>query len=110
MSIAWNHYMTTRGESVRKALLSHLYPHEFAARANGKQLAFSVAFMIAQGKTNQSHELLSCIVRNKDVEICPVSCLAFYFLELWMVSDEGYAFYRVPCASCLLTSLVGRNL
>jgi hypothetical protein len=69
VSLAWNHYMTTRGETVRTALLSHLYPHEFASRANGGQFALCVALMIAQGKTNQDHELYSCFVRNKDVEI-----------------------------------------
>ncbi|KAF9344068.1 hypothetical protein BGX34_006020, partial [Mortierella sp. NVP85] len=66
MSFAWNHYMTTRGETVRMAQLSHLYPHEFAARANGKQFALCIAVMIARGKTNQDHELFSCIIRNKD--------------------------------------------
>lgn len=81
--------MTTRGETVRTALISHLYPHEFSSRANGRQFAFCVALMIAQGKTNQDHELYSCFVRNKDVEICPVGCLAFYLLELWMVGVKG---------------------
>lgn len=90
--------MTTRGESVRMALLSDLYPHEFAARANARQLAFAVGFRIAQGKTNQNHSLYSGIVRNKDVEICPVNCLAFYLLELWLVSDKDMflTIHQVP--------------
>jgi len=110
MSLAWNHYMTTRGETVRMAQLSHLYPHEFATGAGGKQFTFCIAVMIAQGKTNQDHELFSCVIRNKDVEICPVNCLAFYLLELWMVSVEGSIFLSIIARlSCLLTSLI-RNL
>ncbi|KAK3827863.1 MAG: hypothetical protein J3Q66DRAFT_382745, partial [Benniella sp.] len=53
MSLSWSQFMTVRGAGVRTALLSDLYPHQFAVRENGKQFAFSVALMMAQGKANQ---------------------------------------------------------
>lgn len=85
LSFAWNHFMVTRGQSIRDAKLSHLFPQEYATSSEGRQYSFGVALRIPQGKTNQDHAIHSCIVRNKDAEICPVGCLAFYLLELWKV-------------------------
>ena len=77
--------MFTRGQSVRSALLKHLYPKVYASRAEGRQLSLGIIMKIPQGKTNKDHAIYSGVVRNRDVEICPVGCLAFYLLELWMV-------------------------
>lgn len=81
--------MLTRGQSIRDALLRHIYPQEYATRTEGRQYSLGIALRIPMGKTNQDHAVYSCVVRNKDVEICPVSCLAFYLLELWMVRMIG---------------------
>jgi hypothetical protein len=78
--------MMTREESTRMALLPDIFSHAFETLDNSGQLTFGVVLMMFRGKTNrEGKQQHGVIVRNKDVEICPISCLAFYLVELWMV-------------------------
>ena len=86
VAFAWNHYMMIRGEAVTGATLSKLFPHTHATKDGARQFAFGLVLAIATGKTNQNHTIYSSIVRNKDVELCPVGAFALYMFGRWMVS------------------------
>lgn len=84
---SWSHFMMTRGESLRMALLPDVFSHAFETLDNSGQQTFGIVLMMFRGKTNrEGKQQHGVIVRNKDVELCPIGCLAFYFVELWMVS------------------------
>lgn len=85
-AFAMNHYMMIRGEAAIGAKLSTLFPHTHAAKNGTTQFALGIVLAIGTGKSNQDHTIYSSIVRNKDVELCPVGALALYMFGRWMVS------------------------
>lgn len=80
--------MMCRGENVRMALLQDLNYHafEFSDTSATGQFTLGIVLTMLQGKMNADGKLLyGVVVRNKDVEICPVGTLAFYLFERFMV-------------------------
>ncbi|KAG0302262.1 hypothetical protein BGZ97_002429 [Linnemannia gamsii] len=72
LCIAFNHYMVTRGQSVKDALLSNIYAHHYDPEdPAAKQVNLGIVISIPLGKMNQDHTVYSSYVRNQDVEICP---------------------------------------
>lgn len=93
---SWSHFMMTRGESARMALMPDVFSHAFETLDNHGQQTFGVVLMMFRGKTNrEGKQQHGVIVRNKDVEICPIGCLAFYLVELWMVGIFNYQLISV---------------
>lgn len=75
-----------RGESMRMALLQDLHFHAFEFADLAGQFTLGIVLTMFQGKTNADGKMqYGVVVRNKDVEICPVGALAFYLFELDMV-------------------------
>lgn len=89
-TLCWCHFMMCRGENMRMATLSDISAHIF--RRNLQDGFHSLGIILCQlhGKTNrEGKENYGVVVRNKDVEVCPVGALAFYLLEMWMVLYSG---------------------
>ncbi|KAI8359581.1 hypothetical protein B0O80DRAFT_233996 [Mortierella sp. GBAus27b] len=90
LSYAWNHFLACRGENLRGARLCDLFPHDFTrftgtgTAQEGSQITFGVVLQMLRGKTNRhADKRFGSIIRNVDVEMCPMGSLAFYFFEKW---------------------------
>jgi len=78
--------MMCRGENMRMALLQDLNFHAFEFSDATGQFTLGIVLTMLQGKMNADVKLLyGVVVRNKDVEMCPVGSLGFYLFELFMV-------------------------
>jgi hypothetical protein len=87
LNLAWTHFMVCRSENIRMALLQDLNFHEFEFSDAPGQFTLGIVLTMLQGKMNADGKLLyGVVVRNKDVELCPVGSLAFYLFELFSVS------------------------
>ena len=85
-SLCWSHFMMCRGEIMRLARLQDLHFHAFEFADLAGQFALGIVLTMFQGKTNaDGKKQYGVVVRNKNVEICPVGALAFYLFELFMV-------------------------
>jgi hypothetical protein len=91
LSFAWHHFLACRGENLRHARLCDLFPHDFTrttgtqSSQEGGQVTFGVVLQMLRGKTNKhADKRFGSIIRNVDVEMCPVGALAFYFFEKWV--------------------------
>lgn len=86
---SWGHFLMTRAENMRMATLPDIRPYSFdneGATRGGGQFILGIVLTMLQGKTNREGQTReTCMIRNDDVEICPVGSLAFHFLERWMV-------------------------
>ncbi|KAK3830303.1 MAG: hypothetical protein J3R72DRAFT_259450 [Linnemannia gamsii] len=79
LNLSWTHFMMCRGENMRMALLQDLNFHAFEFSDATGQFTLGIVLTMLQGKMNADGKLLyGLVVRNKDVEICPVgsSCAA----------------------------------
>jgi len=86
LDICWLHFMMCRGESTRKARLPDLFSHEVTDPNGGGQFTLGIVLLMLQGKTNKSgRQNYGVVVRNKDVQICPIGALALYMFEYWGV-------------------------
>lgn len=91
--------MMCRGENMRLARLSDVSAHIFRRNSQDGYHSLGIILTMLQGKTNrEGKENYGVVVRNKEVEICPVSALAFYLLDLWMVSST-YLHIFIPSQS-----------
>lgn len=98
-SLCWCHFMMCRGENMRLARLSDVSAHIFRRNSQDGYHSLGIILTMLQGKTNrEGKENYGVVVRNKEVEICPVSALAFYLLDLWMVSST-YLHIFIPSQS-----------
>ncbi len=87
--IAWLHFTMCRGESTRKARFPDLVSHEVTDPNGGGQFTLGVVLSMLRGKTNKGgRRNYGVVVRNKDVQICPVGALALYMFEYWTVSSS----------------------
>jgi len=91
LSHAWNHFLACRGENLRNARLCDLFSHDFTRGTGtriaheGGQFTFGVVLQMLRGKTNKhADKRYGSILRNVDVEMCPVGSLAFNFFEKWV--------------------------
>jgi hypothetical protein len=91
LSFSWNHFLACRGENLRFAVLTDLFPHDFTrspgtqTAQEGGQQTTGVVLQMLRGKTNKdANRRFGSIIRNVDVEMCPVGALAFYLLEKWV--------------------------
>jgi hypothetical protein len=110
---SWGHFMMMRGENIRYAKQPHINHHSFS-NINGSALSggstlntFALVLIISQGKTMRYGGVTyGTVVRNVDVEICPIGALAFYLFCLWDVSYSACCgpFTSIVMA-CLLNSL-----
>jgi hypothetical protein len=88
LDTCWSHFMMSRGESMRMATLGDLGTHEFEAKDAGGQICLGVILAMLHGKTNDGDkDQYGIILRNKDVEICPVGSLGFYLFDRWQVGE-----------------------
>ncbi|KAG0222131.1 hypothetical protein BGW42_006859 [Actinomortierella wolfii] len=72
-------------EDVRMAMLKDLNFHAFEFSDATGQFTLGVVLTMLQGKMNADGKLLyGMVVRNKDVEVCPVGSLASYLFVLFM--------------------------
>ncbi|KAF9342730.1 hypothetical protein BGX26_006974, partial [Mortierella sp. AD094] len=55
----------------------------------GGQFTLGIVLLMLQGEPNKSSRMnYGVVVRNKDVQICPVGALAFYLYDLWEHSER----------------------
>jgi len=86
LNLSWSHFMMCRGESMRMARLQDINIHAFEFADLAGQFALGIVLTMFQGKTNtDGKKQFGVVVRNKDVEVCPIGSLAFYLFELFMV-------------------------
>lgn len=87
-----------RGEIMRLALLQDLHFHAFEFADLAGQFVLGVVLTMFQGKTNADGKMqYGVVVRNKNVEICPVGALSFYLFELFMVGKNLLFFFFEAC-------------
>jgi len=71
---------------MRMARLQDINIHAFEFADLAGQFALGIVLTMFQGKTNtDGKKQFGVVVRNKDVEVCPIGSLAFYLFELFMV-------------------------
>lgn len=88
LSTAWLHFMMSRGENLRMARLGDLFSHAYDHPEDGYQFTLGVILKMLRGKTNRDGKAaFGSVVRNKDVQTCPVGALAFYLFERFTVSE-----------------------
>jgi hypothetical protein len=88
LQLAYDYYRFDRASEVSDIQLCDLYPIRFTI-SREKDIQFAFGIGIANIHGSQSATAIPAItnmVRQEDVEICPVACLAQYFLVLWSVS------------------------
>lgn len=87
LNATWSHYMMSRSENMRMATFPDIFSHIFhPEKETEQQMVLGIVLTMLRGKTNREGKAnFGVIVRNKDVELCPVGSLAFYLLELWQV-------------------------
>jgi hypothetical protein len=82
-----SHFCLMRGESVRRIEWADLF--HLLLQNEGFSECMCLVVITDQGKTNQfGRKELGAAIRNKDPEICPVGCLAFYLFFYWHVLSK----------------------
>jgi Centromere DNA-binding protein complex CBF3 subunit, domain 2/Transcriptional activator of glycolytic enzymes len=83
------HYLAARGQDRRVAEISDLHTFEFPDE--GPTPCFPLIMTLRGSKTNQHGRLETMgALRNKDLFICPLSALGFYFLYRWDLTEEPF--------------------
>ncbi|GJJ73296.1 hypothetical protein EMPS_05654 [Entomortierella parvispora] len=86
LSGSWLHFMMSRGENLRMARLSDIFSHAYEHPKDGHQFTLGVILQMLRGKTNRDGKAAyGSVVRNKDVQICPVGSLALHLLERFLL-------------------------
>lgn len=89
MVLLLNHMMMLRGETLRSANLSHIFPLEFKDEGATRCPVF--VMMITGGKTNQEgHKLYSGVIRHKNVNTCAFGATGFYLFHRFHVQGEQF--------------------
>jgi hypothetical protein len=86
LQLAFDYYRSDEKYEISNIQLGDLYPILFTLRGD-ETLQFSFGIGIKQRQSISTvAPTFTKLVRQEDVEICPVGCLAFYLLSLWTVS------------------------
>ncbi|KAE8183507.1 hypothetical protein CF328_g8161 [Tilletia controversa] len=84
-----SHYALLRGDNARKLELADL--HHLDLAGEGPSPCFAVVLLLANGKTNQAGRVeYGSFLRNRDVRVCPVGCLALYLFSRFHHSAEPF--------------------
>jgi hypothetical protein len=73
------------GHNPTTVLISHLHLIHVESLESPGQFTTGVAVDKGMRKSHANHEQYSILLREKNVEICPVGALAFYLLAIWTV-------------------------
>lgn len=99
LNASWCHFMMICGENMRMATLSNISSHAFRLNSQDGYLVLGITLSMLQGKANhEGKEYFGVVLRNKDVEACPVSSLAFYLFEQRMVRMREIRGFGTDCA------------
>jgi len=105
-TLCWSHFMMCRGENMRMATLADISAHVFGGNRRDGFRSLGITLSMMQGKMNrEGKENYGVVVRNMDVEICPVGAIAFYLLELWMVCVTPSFYFLFLLCPRVFTSL-----
>jgi len=100
---AFRFFMMCRSETTRRIRLIDLFGQNVAPPAReGRERKFvlGIVLMTRQGKMNKDGKIqYNVLVRNLDVEACPIGALAFYLLEYWSVSLNMPCLLSMQCFS-----------
>jgi hypothetical protein len=88
LAVALTHFGIMRGENVREMELADLHMVDLE---NEGVNCMAMVMIIKNGKTNQVNrmEVAACL-RNKEVQICPVSTFAIYLFWRFHVENEPF--------------------
>ncbi|KAI8346853.1 hypothetical protein B0O80DRAFT_517285 [Mortierella sp. GBAus27b] len=90
LNASWSHYMMSRSENMRMATFPDIFSHVFHPEKDTDQMVLGVVLLMLRGKTNREGKAnYGVVVRNKDVDLCPVGSLAFYLMEMWQVRSRS---------------------
>ncbi|GJJ75258.1 hypothetical protein EMPS_07616 [Entomortierella parvispora] len=90
-------FMMCRSETTRRMRLIDLFGQNVASAVRKDQeqerkFVLGVVLMTRQGKMNNNGKIrYNVVVRDTDVEACPVGALAFYLLEYWLPTSSSAA-------------------
>lgn len=88
-----SHLLLARGEARRFAELPDL--QLLMLDNEGPSLCPVLLYIMSNGKTNQNGRIeYTGLLRNKDVSICGMSALAFYFFYRWEKSGESFPCFK----------------
>lgn len=88
------------------ATLADISAHVFGGNRRDGFRSLGITLSMMQGKMNrEGKENYGVVVRNMDVEICPVGAIAFYLLELWMVCVTPSFYFLFLLCPRVFTSL-----
>ncbi|KAG0275183.1 hypothetical protein BGZ95_009104, partial [Linnemannia exigua] len=102
LQLAYDYYRINHAYEISSIQLGDLYPIQFTLRGE-ESFRSSFGIGIAHIQTPLSAPpTFTKLVRQEDVEICPVACLAFYLLSLWSGNQGPPDFNQYSWEACFL--------
>lgn len=83
------HHGLLRQDNAKNLLLCHLFTMNLPYNTSGKDCLGLMA-VTSEGKTNRTgRKDLKGMLRNRDVNVCPIGALALYFFERFQLMEEA---------------------